>query len=169
MNTIITTERLILRPFEDNDFEAYKEMLQDESVYKWLGDRKQRSDEQVLKMMQYFNHKSSSDGHGVYAVALKSNNRLIGHAGTSFLKDLERTEYLYAFSKTHWGNGYATEIGQAYIPYYHKLTGDTTLIAIAYQGNLKSAHVLEKLGFVNKGEREVIGHTLDYFEFGRSS
>lgn len=165
MEAIVKTERLILRPFIESDFEAYKEMLQDEAVYQWLGDRKQRTDEQVQKMMRYFNDKSEQDGHGVYAVALMENNKLIGHAGTSYFKDLERTEYLYAFSQKHWGKGYATEIGHAYIPYYLALTADQALVAIAYQGNAKSANVLEKLGFEKAGVKEVFGHTLDYFEF----
>ncbi len=165
METILTTDRLVLRPFADKDFDAYKEMLQDEAVYQWLGDRKPRTDEQVMKMMRYFNGKSEQDGHGVYAVALKENDMLIGHAGTSFFKDLDRTEYLYAFSKEHWGKGYATEIGRAYIPHYLALTADQALVAIAYQGNAKSAHVLEKLGFEKAGVKEVFGHTLDYFEF----
>lgn len=167
MKTIVKTERLILRPFVESDFEAYKKMLQDEAVFKWLGDRKPRTDEQVQKMMRYFNDKSEQDGHGVYAVALKENDRLIGHAGTSFFKDLDRTEYLYAFSQMHWGKGYATEIGRAYIPHYLAQAEDQALIAIAYQGNVQSAHVLEKLGFENAGEKDVFGHTLDYFEFRR--
>lgn len=165
MEAIVKTERLILRHFIESDFEAYKEMLQDEAVYQWLGDRKQRTDEQVQKMMHYFNDKSEQDGHGVYAVALKENNTLIGHAGTSFFKDLDRTEYLYAFSQKYWGKGYATEIGRAYIMHYLMQTKDQNLIAIAYQGNAKSAHVLEKLGFEITGDKEVFGHTLDYFEF----
>ncbi|HAS73408.1 MAG TPA: hypothetical protein DCS67_04630 [Clostridiales bacterium UBA8960] len=168
MNTIIVTERLILRPFIEADFESYKEMLQDEAVYQWLGDRKQRTDEQVLKMMRYFNDKSEKDGHGVYAVALKESNKLIGHAGTSFFKDLDRTEYLYAFSKDYWGKGYATEIGRAYIPLYLALTYDKSLVAIAYQGNDKSSHVLEKLNFAKAGEKEIFGQTLDYFEYRRT-
>lgn len=165
MRTIVVTERLVLRPFIESDFEAYKEMLQDEAVFQWLGDRKQRTDEQVRRMMRFFNGKSEQDGHGVYAVALKENNKLIGHAGTSYFKDLDRTEYLYAFSTEHWGKGYATEIGRAYIPHYLALTADQALVAIAYQGNAKSAHVLEKLGFEKAGVKEVFGHTLDYFEF----
>lgn len=162
------TERLILRRFSVHDQEDYYAMLSDENVYVWLGSGKKVSYEDSAKIMAYFNKGFDEKGFGVYAVIEKESGKLIGQAGFNVVPPLDRTEYLYALSKSSWGKGYATEAGKALISYFENEHVDVPLIALTHQGNVQSKRVLDKLGFVEKGEKELFGLVLNYYEMFKS-
>lgn len=161
---LLETERLYLRSFNSGDLDSYYGFISKEEVYTWLGNRSKRTVEQARKLLEYFESELKRNSYGVYAVIEKENNRLIGQAGFNYLKDLEKIEYLYALDPAAWGKGYATEVGKCLIDYYSKRYPETELIALAYEGNIRSNNVLNKLGFISKGTKEIFGSTLEYFE-----
>lgn len=122
-NNEIYTERLILRRFNQSDFENYYDILKQEEVSKWLGARNRKS---------------------------KEDNKLIGHCGLKPLEDIQEIELLYAFDPKFWGNGYATESARTIIKFAQDELKLKRLVAIVYPSNDKSCNVIEKLGFQYK-------------------
>ena len=160
----IYTERLILRRFSESDFENYYDILNQEEVSKWLGSGKRKSKEDVKNIMTSFQSDWDKNNYGVWAVIKKENNRLIGHCGLKHLKDIQEIELLYAFDPKFWGNGYAAESARAVIKFAQDELKFKRLVAGVYPNNNRSCNVIEKLGFKYKGERELFGVNLFYYE-----
>lgn len=159
----LQTERTIIRSFSPKDLSEYYKILSNEAVYSWLGNRTKRTEEQAAKALDYFSSELEKNGYGVYAIMDKETNQLIGQAGFNYIKELERTEYLYALDPAFWGKGVATEVGQFLISDFKKRFHKQELIALAYEGNDRSSNVLRKLGFQAKGRKEIFGSELEYF------
>lgn len=168
MNNIIdnnlSTERLVLRRFSESDFENYYDILKQEEVSSWLGDRKGISEETVKKIIAYSNRDFNKNSYCVWAVVDRENNKLLGHCGLNPLKDIQETELFYAFDPKAWGNGYATEAAREVIKFACHELKLKRLVAIAYPDNNRSCRVIEKLGFIYKGEQEHFGGSLSYYE-----
>jgi len=162
--TIIETERLILRGFEESDLDNYYELISNENVYKWLGNRQRKSREEAKNLLSNFISEFSKNGIGVLAVIAKESGKLIGKAGVKYIREFDAIEYLYALNYRDWNKGYATEIGRNFIRHYRRNVSDDKLIAIVYPDNIGSKKVLTKLGFELKGQKEIFGTMLDYYE-----
>lgn len=162
--TIIETERLIMRGFEESDIDAYLELISDENVYKWLGNRKRKSREEAKSHISNYITEFSKNGIGVLAVISKESRNLIGKAGVKYIRELDAIEYLYALDYREWNKGYATEIGRNFIKHYRTNVLNHELVAIVYPDNIRSKKVLTKLGFELKGQKEIFEAKLDYYE-----
>jgi len=162
--TVIETERLIMRGFEESDLDNYFELISNENVYKWLGNRKRKSREEAKNLISSFISDFSKNGIGVLAVIEKESGKLIGKAGVKYIREFDAIEYLYALNYQEWNKGYATEIGRNFIRYYRSNVSDNELIAIVYPDNIASKKVLTKIGFELKGQKEIFGAMLDYYE-----
>ncbi len=66
----------------------------------------------------------------------------------------------YWFARDAWGQGYATEAGDAVIDVHFADPRAGDLVSGHYPGNDRSAHVLQKLGFVYTGRRTVQARAL---------
>jgi RimJ/RimL family protein N-acetyltransferase len=150
MDYIFTTERLLVRRFEPEDWEE---------LYEYV------SDQQVLKFEPYaaFNMKQAKEeaarrktDERFYAVCLKDNNKLIGNL--YFNKEAFDTwELGYTFSRKHQGNGYATESAQGMMNYAFNKLGARRIIALCNPKNTRSWKLMERLHmrrealFIQKG------------------
>ncbi|MEP6802878.1 MAG: GNAT family N-acetyltransferase [Flavobacterium sp.] len=105
-------------------------------------------------------------GIGRWAVILKETNEFLGWSGIKLIKNeinkhKDFYELGYRFIEKHWGKGYATEAGKAFIDYAFNVMKVEALYAYADAGNENSRKILEKLGlhYVNsfqyEGELEV--------------
>lgn len=154
---MITTDRLILRKFEEADEEAYAEIMAKPSVYQFLGTGQPVPREAIARSIMSWDM-TFGHGLGVYAVTKKASGELIGHCGVRGLP-CGRKEILYAFDDTAWGKGYATEAGEAVL----KEHTVRPLIAVSYPENTASIAVIKKLGFKTAGQEEMFGKTLVSF------
>ncbi|MBN8574533.1 MAG: GNAT family N-acetyltransferase [Candidatus Kapabacteria bacterium] len=78
---------------------------------------------------------------------------------------MQSIEYLNAFHPDFWGNGYAKEIGKAYLSSFAEHHRSLcSLIALIYPDNVRSIHVVDALGFTHCGQKEVFGSSLHYYE-----
>lgn len=164
MNNEIYTERLFLRRFNEADFESYYNILKQEEVCKWLGAGKRKNKEDVKNIMAAFQSHWDKNNYRVWAVINKENNELIGHCGLKPIDDISETELLYAFDPKSWGKGYATEAARAVIKFAQDELNLERLVAIAYPDNKRSCNVIEKLGFIYKGEQEHFNVNFSYYE-----
>ena len=102
MNTMIETDRLILRRYRKEDLQDLYEYLSDETVVRF---------EPYLPMdlnevKEDLDWRISTDE--MIAVELKSNHKLIGNVYLG-KRDCNARELGYVFNRRYWGQGYAAE------------------------------------------------------------
>jgi len=144
----ITTERLLLRPFQSSDFEKVHQLLSDPDVMRFS----LNGPYSKQKSMHFINQcilKSENNEPSLIAVIEKKNNQLIGSCGF-FPQKIQGTEELelgYRLLKNYWGQGFATEAAMAVKTYAFNEMGLTRLISLIETGNNASVRVAEKNGF----------------------
>ena len=147
MNTILETERLILREMTQSDFPALREHLQDAEVMATSFEYA-FSDEEIQEGLNKQFKSYQENGFGVWAVILKENNQLIGQCGLSMqpVEDREVLEIGYIFQKAYWHKGYAIEAALACREYaFNKLNADE-VFSIIRDTNTASQKVAKRNG-----------------------
>lgn len=93
-------------------------------------------------------------GDRVRAITLKSSGRPVGLMGLH-PHEGARPEFGYWLGEPFWGNGYATEAGEAFLE-AAAADGLGAPLAGHFEDNPASGRVLEKLGFSYTGEIETV-------------
>lgn len=140
MNTPITTDRLIIRSYEEKDLNDLYEYLSDEEVVRFEP-YTAFSLEETKKNLEW---RISSDE--IFAIELKTTGKMIGNV---FLgkRECESLELGYVLNKKFWGNGYAFEA--CFSMCKNAFSGGTHIIeANCDPLNSASWKLLERLGFI---------------------
>ena len=146
---ILQTERLILRPWQEDDAE---------SLYKYA------SDPEVGPNAGWPPHKSVEDSREIirnvlsvpetYAVCLKENGVAVGSIGlktgdaTDMTDREDECELGYWIGQPFWGQGLIPEASREILRHAFEDLGMSAVWCGYYDGNTKSRRVQEKLGFV---------------------
>ena len=162
----VETERLLIRPIRQDDFEAFRIMKTQEEVMRFSRPGKiDRSLEETQNSMKNFLPPGDARYY-TFAVVLKETGDFIGTTGChSMRSDHGWPELGYRFRKEYWGQGFATESLHAFLAMWLDLpraevtikvdprtvTGDGVadeqLIALTESPNAKSISVLRKARF----------------------
>lgn len=144
----LTTDRLILREFEERDWEAVHEYASDPEVVRYMNWGPNAEDE-TRNFIQRAIAKASQDPRTGYdfAAVLKEEDSLIGTCGI-YLRGLpaREAEIGYCFNPRFWARGYATEAAKGLLAFLFGTLGLHRIFAMCDVENLASARVLEKLG-----------------------
>ena len=159
MKSCIETERLILREMIPSDDEGMFELDSNPEVHRFLGNKPVKYIEESRGYIENIRKQYVENGTGRWAVILKETNEFIGWSGIKLVKESVNNhqdfyEIGYRFIQKHWGKGYATEAGLAFVNYAFNEMKIENLYAYADAGNEGSRNVLEKLGmhYVNSFE-----------------
>lgn len=147
MAIIIETTRLLLRPFEDEDLQAYTDIMIKHEVTQFIGNGKDKSKEEIKGILKRFQQVQKKNNIILHAVIEKNTQKLIGHCGFLPLSTRKGYELLYALDSKAWGKGYATEASKACIDYAKKHFNWEEIYAMVYPQNKASKNVLSKVGF----------------------
>nr|WP_294779839.1 GNAT family N-acetyltransferase [uncultured Flavobacterium sp.] len=152
MKNTIETERLVLRPFELSDAEGMFELDSNPNVHLFVGNRPVKHIEESVEYIKIVQKQYETVGIGRWAVVLKETNEFIGWSGIKYITDeinkhKDFYELGYRFIEKHWGKGYATEAGKAFVDFAFNEMKVEALYAYADAGNEGSRKILEKLGF----------------------
>ena len=164
--SFIQTPRLHLRCFNKGDVRVLHSLLKDESVR--AGTTHWRADFEIAQVRAWLSavsREQTQKASLVYAIC-DQQKRLMGEV--SLVEIYEGTANLtYWLGRPYWGQGYATEAGEALVSLAMSL-GFQDLTALHLQTNGASKRVLEKLefDFVEAQERSHRG-TLKPFRFYR--
>lgn len=146
------TERLLLRAFVAEDFEAIHKLRSDAEFMKYL-----RRDETRSESMEWIKNASSywKFGIGFWAAVLKETNETIGWCGVWLQAEFEKDEMEigYAIAKKHGGKGLATEAAKFALEYAFSLHGVDRIYALATPENAASQQVMKKLGMQKTGQQ----------------
>lgn len=139
------TERLILRPWCEEDAEALYEYARDPEVGPAAGWQPHASVEDSREIIR-----SVLSAPETYAVCLKENRTPIGSIGFH-RKDLavsdDEYELGYWIGKPFWGQGLIPEAGREMLRHAFLNLGMQRIWCGYYDGNRKSRRVQDKLGF----------------------
>lgn len=159
MKKPIETERLLLRELQLSDADGMFELDSNPNVHLFLGNRPVKHIEESIEYIHFVQKQYKDFGIGRWAVILKETNEFLGWSGIKFITDeinghKNFYEIGYRFIEKHWGKGYATEAGKAFVDYaFNEIKADA-IYAYADAGNENSRRILEKLGlqYVNSFE-----------------
>ena len=146
----LTTERLTLRPFREDDVEALYAYSKDEAVGLGAG---WKPHESLLESSDIL-HLVFLDQPTVWAVERQSDHRLMGSVGliTDSARQYGSARSLgYALGVDYWGQGYMTEAVRAVVRFGFGYMGLDLISATCYPDNPASRRVLEKCGFAYEG------------------
>jgi len=166
MKRHLETERLILRELLSTDDLGMFALDSDPAVHRFVGKKPVKHINESRLMIKNIRDQYVVNGIGRWAVVLKETNEFIGWSGIKLITDSINNhqnfyEIGYRFIQKHWGKGYATEAGLAFVAFAFNEMKVDVLYAYADNDNFNSRHILEKLGmqFVNsfeyEGEEEV--------------
>ena len=148
---ILSTDRLLLRPWRESDLKPFAAMNADPVVMEYFAKPLDRSesDAMVARIMDHFD----SHGFGFWAVeATESSSRLDRHGRTGRSREnlkriLRRAlEIGWRLAREHWGKGYATEAARAALRYGFERLGLSEIVAFTVPQNVRSRAVMDKIG-----------------------
>jgi RimJ/RimL family protein N-acetyltransferase len=150
----LTTDRLILRAFRDDDLDAYAEMCADPEVMRYLGEGKTLSRADAWRQLAFFMGHWQLRGFGLWALEEKASGRFIGRAGLLQPEGWPGFEVGWTLARPSWGKGYATEAAREALRYAFDELDRDHVISIIRPDNLPSIRVAERLGERLEGEVE---------------
>jgi RimJ/RimL family protein N-acetyltransferase len=159
----LETERLILRMWREDDFEAYAELCADPEVMRYLGGKTLDRTEAWRSMAMFVGHWQLR-GYGHWAVEEKDSGRFAGRVGFLNPAGWPGFEIGWTFKREFWGKGYATEGGRRALEYAFKELDKPHIISLIHPENRPSIRVAERLGETLEGTAKVMG--IDVLVYG---
>jgi RimJ/RimL family protein N-acetyltransferase len=150
-----------LRELELSDADGMFELDSNPNVHLFLRNKPVKYIDESIDQVKNIQQQYKDFGTGRWAVILKGTNEFLGWSGIKFIaKEMNNHkdfyEIGYRFIEKHWGKGYATEAGKAFVNYAFNEMNVDALYACADEENENSRKILEKLGmnYVNPFEFE---------------
>ncbi|HST67281.1 MAG TPA: GNAT family N-acetyltransferase [Mycobacteriales bacterium] len=141
----LRTERLILRPFRGKDLPAYAALNAHPQVAEALGGPLSREDSDDIAL--WANERWGVDGFGLVAIERAADGAFLGMCGLHHLRDRpDDVEIGWRLDPAHWGQGYATEAGRAWLAYGFETVGLERIISVTDPPNVRSLAVMRRLG-----------------------
>ena len=165
--TILSTERLVLRPWQSNDIEGPLGWGRDERFGRYLAlpSPYEREDARAL-----VDSRIASDWATEPGFAICRGGRVIGDIHATVDTFHGRAEIGYGLTPDEWGHGYMTEAARAVVGWLFEAYELTKVIARADAGNDGSWRVMEKLGMrreaIFRSHRVLRGERRDEVVYG---
>jgi ribosomal-protein-alanine N-acetyltransferase len=150
---ILTTPRLLIREFVENDLADVLEYEVDPEVVHYVAYRPSTAEE-CRQMLVVFLEEQRKIERNYYqhAIVLKEIQKVIGWCGLEITnREAREVEIGYALNRHYWSRGYMTEAAQVMLAYSfielqaHRIFGTCDI------ENEASAYVLRKLGMSYEG------------------
>lgn len=147
-DSTIKTERLILRPWQENDFERFAKLNADPRVMEFFpGLLSQEESNQLAKRICTA---MKQQGWGLWAASIPDIADFIGYIGlapVNFVADFTpAVEVGWRLAYEFWDKGYATEGAKAAIKYGFETLSLEEIVSFTATQNKRSRNVMEKIG-----------------------
>jgi RimJ/RimL family protein N-acetyltransferase len=150
---ILTTERLVLREFIEEDWSAVLAFQQNPlylRYYEWT----ERTPEGAREFVQMFLANQCENPRIKFQLAatLRATGELIGNCGIRMKSEGAREADIgYELDPRYWGKGYASEAARAIVQFGFSELHLHRVWSCCVADNVGSARVLEKLGMRQEG------------------
>lgn len=150
-NTVLETERLILRSWQQEDLNDFYEYASVDGVGQMAGWMPHENIEKSQEILDMFIREKKT-----FALVDKTNGKVIGSLGLecgernapdASFKDKKGREIGYVLSKDYWGKGLMAEAVKRVIQYAFDEQGWDFLLCGYFNENYQSKRVVEKCGF----------------------
>jgi len=148
MSNTLTTERLLLRRWREEDRLPFQQINADPRVMEFMPARltAEESDALIPLIESHFDE----HGFGVFALELAEIRTFIGYVGLmipSFKAPfMPAVEILWRLDANHWGKGFATEAAREVLRYAFKNLKLDSVVAFTVPMNIRSRRVMERIG-----------------------
>jgi RimJ/RimL family protein N-acetyltransferase len=161
---ILETERLALRRLTADDAAFVRELVNEPSWIRFIGDRGVRTlddaraylEKGPIAMYGRF-------GFGLWAVDLKETGEAAGLCGLIKRDALDDVDIGFAFLPRFWHRGYALESARAVLAYGREALELDRIVAITSPENAASIRLLEKIGLRFEQTIEFAGEATQLF------
>jgi RimJ/RimL family protein N-acetyltransferase len=140
----LQTERLILRPPEQGDLDAWAELFGNPESARFIGGARTRPES--WRTLALVTGMWPLRGFGTFAVVEKATGACVGSAGPWQPEGWPGTEVGWSLVRSRWGRGYATEAASACLDWVFDELGWTEVIHCIDPQNAASAAVARRLG-----------------------
>jgi len=144
----LTTERLLLRGWRDDDRVPFADMNADPAVMEHFPGPIDRaaSDDLVDRILGHW----AEHGFGLWAVERRGDRTFLGFTGLyrpSFEAHFTpAVEVGWRLSRAAWGQGYATEAARVALAYGFERVGLDEIVSFTAPANTRSRRVMERIG-----------------------
>ncbi len=178
---VLETERLILRQITEsvNDGRDSLEFINDYSVYRFWGLYDEKNDtngrrKPKKKIQTDYHYRATMKEYKAgrelsWLMELKETGRVIGEIVLYDFKLKKQADIGYRISKRYWGQGFATEAGEAIVNFAFSDLELNRIQIRCFTDNPGSVRIAEKLGFQKEGlirKGVIINVITDYYIFG---
>lgn len=157
--TELLTDRLQLRIFRIEDFEAHARICADPEVMRYIHAGPLSPVGAWWQIARYLGHWQLR-GYGMWAVIERDTNRLIGHLGFLDPEGGEGFELGWALARDAWGKGYALEGTRAAVQHAFADLERDHIACVIHPENARSIRLAERLGATLERETEEAGKRL---------
>lgn len=144
----LTTERLLLRPWRQEDREPFAALNADPAVMEHFPSTLARGESDALAAR--IDGDLRRRGYGLWAVEVPGEASFIGFVGIQATDDdlpfPPTTEVGWRLARSYWGRGLASEAARAAIAFAFDELALGEIVAFTSAGNLRSRRVMERLG-----------------------
>lgn len=166
----LETERLVIRPYREDDATALHEVFGSPEVMKWTpspASKDVAETKQRLARTMAFTARQPS-GLGLWALELKDSAEFLGQVGIFPVEGKgPEVEVAYELAPRVWGHGYATEAARALIEYGFGELHLRRVVALILPDNARSRNVASKCGMTLEGPGRFYG--LDLVVYAREA
>jgi RimJ/RimL family protein N-acetyltransferase len=149
LETVIETERLILRVPRADDLDGYVELMTDEEAARYIG--KVQAPPVIWRGLAVMAGSWLLSGFGMFSVIEKTSGRCVGRIGPWQPLGWPGTEVGWGVIRSVWGKGYAYEASVAAMDFAVDVLGWSDIIHSIHPDNTRSRNLAARLGSVNRG------------------
>lgn len=149
---ILTTERLVFRPFTPDDFDLLADLHADPEVQRHIGGA--WSCETIQARLDSYVAEQARFGFSKWKAYLKDGT-FVGRIGVSLWEKTGEFEIGYSMKREAWGSGLATEGARAVAENFFRVTDQPRLHGFTAAENLPSRRVLERIGMTHVGDQDL--------------
>lgn len=162
---IMETERLLIRPWEEQDLDPFVEMNADPRVMEFFPSTMGRVE--TKNMLERVHLKVAQDGFCFSPIILKETGAFLGFVGLSrpgYPKPLPFdpcVEIGWRLSHAAWGHGYASEAARAWIGFGFETLELPEIVSFTTRKNSRSQAVMKRLGMTRQASDDFMHPMLD--------
>lgn len=164
---LFQTDRLDARRWTAADLPSIHAIYADPIAMRFVGDGSPLDQDRCRAWLEVTDRNYERRGYGMFALEERETGEVVGCGGLVHPDDQPEAEMKYAFRRTHWRRGLASEAVPAILHHAHRDLGLKRIIATVAKEHGISRRVLRSAGLLPIGERSdergiIAVHAIDF-------